>query len=66
MCAIQAGDTVQALEDDPTIEPIEEWPREHERIIQRKRTGRAYQIRAYQMRAYQMRAYQIRAYQMKE
>jgi hypothetical protein len=50
MCAIQAGDTVQALEDDPTIEPIEEWPREHERIIQRKRTGRAYQIRAYQMK----------------
>ncbi len=50
---------MQALEDDPTIEPIEKWQREHERIIQRKRTGRAYQIRAYQKRAYQMLAYQM-------
>ena len=40
-----ACDAVQRLEDDPTIDPIEEWQRERERIIQRKRTGKAYQMR---------------------
>jgi hypothetical protein len=40
-----ACDTVQTLEDDPTVDPIEEWQRERERIIQRKRMGRAYQMK---------------------
>jgi voltage-gated potassium channel len=40
-----ACDAVQALEDDPTIDPIEEWKRERERILHRKRLGRDYRMR---------------------
>lgn len=40
-----ACDAVQALEDDPTIDPLEEWQRERERMLQRKQVGRDYRMR---------------------
>ncbi|MDE0866796.1 MAG: ion transporter [Rubripirellula sp.] len=40
-----ACDAVQALEDDPSIDPIKEWQRERERILERKRADRAYQMK---------------------
>ena len=40
-----ACDAVQTLEDDPTIDPIKEWQRERERIVQRKRANRVYRMK---------------------
>lgn len=40
-----ACDAVQALEDDPNIDPLKEWQRERERMLQRKLAGRNYRMR---------------------
>lgn len=39
-----ACDAVQKLEDDPTIDPIEEWKKERERMRQRKQADRKYRL----------------------
>ena len=39
-----ACDTVQELEDDPNIDPIEEWKKERERVQQRKKADRTYHM----------------------
>lgn len=39
-----ACDTVQELEDDPDIDPLEEWRRERERVKERKKADREYHM----------------------
>ena len=40
-----ASTTVQELEDDPEIDPIEEWKKERERMKRRKAANRNYQMK---------------------
>lgn len=40
-----ACDSVQALEDDPNIDPLEEWKKEREKIKERRKTARAYKMK---------------------
>ena len=39
-----ACDSVQELEDDPNIDPIEEWKKERERMKKRRQANRKYRL----------------------
>lgn len=40
-----ASDSVQQLEDDPNIDPIEEWQKERDRMRRRRQVDRQYQMK---------------------
>jgi voltage-gated potassium channel len=41
----KACDDVQALEDDPSIDPLEEWTRERVRMTERRKSEKAYHMK---------------------
>ena len=40
-----ACDTVQKLEDNPDIDPLEEWKKEHEKLRARRQVNNAYKMK---------------------